>query len=339
MELGFIGLGRMGGNMVRRLHRGGHRCHIFSIDAAERAALAAETGAVAADSIAALVAGLATPRTVWLMVPAGKVTQSVVDELAGLLSPGDVVIDGGNSYFKDSVAHAKALSAKGIDFLDCGTSGGLFGLERGYSLMVGGAAASVDRNAPIFECLAPGIDTAPRTPARAGMDPVQAESGWLHCGPPGAGHYVKMVHNGIEYGMMQAMAEGFALFASAGSDIVAADYRYCFDLPAIAEVWRRGSVVSSWLLDLGADALADDPSLASFSPRVADSGEGRWTLEAAIEQGTSVQVLAAALFARFRSHDDAAISDRMLSALRYKFGGHSGMPTGVAPVAIGKTPK
>lgn len=325
MEIGFIGLGRMGGNMVRRLRGGGHACLIYSIDAAERSALAAETGAVAADSLASLVAAMAAPRTLWLMVPAGRITQGVVDELAALLSPGDCMIDGGNSYFKDTVARAEALAVHGIDYVDCGTSGGLFGLERGYSLMIGGVQAAVDRNAPIFASLAPGIATAARTPARDGGPIAPGEEGWLHCGPPGSGHYVKMVHNGIEYGMMQAFAEGFALFASAAAESVPENYRYRLDMPAIAEVWRRGSVVSSWLLDLGADALADDPSLVSFSPRVADSGEGRWTVIAGVEQGVSLPVIAASLFERFSSHDDAAIDSRVISALRAKFGGHKGV--------------
>ncbi len=328
MEIGFVGLGRMGGNMVRRLSKGGHRCHIYSIDPAERAALAAETGAIAADSLAALVSGLSAPRTLWLMVPAGKVTQSVIDELTPLLSPGDTVIDGGNSYFKDSAARAAALNASGIDFLDCGTSGGLYGLERGYSLMIGGDQAAVDRNVPIFACLAPGMALARRTPARAGGPIAPGEEGWLHCGAAGAGHYVKMIHNGIEYGMMQAFAEGFALFASASAETVPVEHRYQLDLAAIAEVWRRGSVVSSWLLDLGADALAEDPALVSYSPRVADSGEGRWTVIAGVEQGVSVPVIAASLFERFSSHDDAAVDARLLSALRAKFGGHKGVPKG-----------
>jgi 6-phosphogluconate dehydrogenase len=327
MELGFVGLGKMGGNMVRRLSKGGHSCHIFSIDAGERLALSAETGAVAADSLAALVSGLTAPRTVWLMVPAGAITQGVIDQLAPLLGPGDTIIDGGNSLFKDSAARAAALLTKGIAFLDCGTSGGLFGLERGYSLMIGGEAGAVARNTPIFACLAPGIATAARTPAREGGPSAPGEDGWLHCGPAGAGHYVKMVHNGIEYGMMQAFAEGFALFASAGAETVPEAIRYDLDLAGIAEVWRRGSVVSSWLLDLGADALAEDPKLETYSPRVADSGEGRWTVQAAVEQGVSLNVIAAALFARFASHDDAAMDERMLSALRAKFGGHKGVPT------------
>lgn len=326
MQVGFIGLGKMGGNMVRRLIRGGHDCHIYSNKADERAALAAETGAVPAESLTALVGGLSAPRTIWLMVPAGKITQGVIDELAGLLSTGDTIIDGGNSNYRDSVTRAAALAEKGLHFLDCGTSGGLFGLDRGYALMIGGDPAGVEAARPIFETLAPGVDAAPRTPVKDG-GPLQAgEAGWLHCGKAGAGHYVKMVHNGIEYGIMQAFAEGFALFASANDPVVPEERSYAFDLPAIAEVWRRGSVVSSWLLDLGAEALAGGKGLQDYSPRVADSGEGRWTLGAAIEQGVSTPVIADALFARFTSHDDAGTANRFLSALRNKFGGHDGVP-------------
>jgi 6-phosphogluconate dehydrogenase len=269
---------------------------------------------------------MTAPRTLWLMVPAGKITQRVIDELAPLLTAGDCIVDGGNSYFKDSAARAATLAVRGLDFIDCGTSGGLFGLERGYSLMIGGPEPAVSRNGPIFACLAPGVGMATRTPARADGPLAPGEEGWLHCGPSGAGHYVKMIHNGIEYGMMQAFAEGFALFASAADESVPEAIRYKLDLAAIAEVWRRGSVVSSWLLDLGADALAEDPDLASFSPRVADSGEGRWTVIAGIEQGVSLPVITASLFERFSSHDDAAIDSRMLSALRAKFGGHKGVP-------------
>ncbi|WP_338465952.1 decarboxylating 6-phosphogluconate dehydrogenase [Novosphingobium sp. ZN18A2] len=322
MHIGFVGLGKMGGNMVRRLTQGGHTCHIFSPIEDERTALADETGAIAAESLEALVKGLAPPRSVWVMVPSGDAVGQVVNDLAGLLEKGDTVIDGGNSHFKDSVARGKLLAESGVDFLDCGTSGGVFGLERGYSLMIGGDAAAVKRNAPIFKALAPGMDAAARTPAREGGAEAPGEAGWLHCGPSGAGHYVKMVHNGVEYGLMQAYAEGFALFASAGGEQVPEDYRYDLDLAAIAEVWRRGSVVASWLLDLGADALADDPSLDRYSPQVADSGEGRWTLDAAIDQGVSVQVMAAALFARFDSRDEKRVADRVLSAMRFKFGGH-----------------
>ncbi len=326
MNLGFVGLGKMGGNMVRRLSRAGHRCHVFSVDAKEREALAEETGALAAGSLADLVKGLSAPRTVWIMVPSGKITQSVVDELAGLLKPDDTIIDGGNSYYRDSVTRAAALADKKITFLDCGTSGGLFGLERGYSLMIGGDDAGVAQALPIFEALAPGVEMAPRTPVFEGKPLAPGEAGWLHCGKAGAGHYVKMVHNGIEYGMMQAFAEGFALFASAGDPPVPEERAYKLDLAGIAQVWRRGSVVSSWLLDLGAEALAGGKGLADYSARVADSGEGRWTMNAAIEQGVATPVMADALFARFTSHDDVGTANRFLSALRNKFGGHDGVP-------------
>ena len=326
MQIGFIGLGRMGGNMVRRLSKGGHQCHVYSNKVEEGTVLAAETGAVAAASLADLVSGLSAPRTVWLMVPAGPITQGVIDELAALMGPGDTIIDGGNSNYRDSVTRAASIAHKGMHFLDCGTSGGLFGLERGYSLMIGGSAEGVAQAMPVFETLAPGVETAPRTPAKE-QGPLQpGETGWLHCGKAGAGHYVKMVHNGIEYGIMQAFAEGFALFASAGDPPVPEERAYQFDLAAIAEVWRRGSVVSSWLLDLGAEALAGGKGLSDYSPRVADSGEGRWTLNAAIEQGVAVPVIADALFARFTSHDDLGTANRFLSALRNKFGGHDGVP-------------
>lgn len=296
MEIGFIGLGRMGGNMVRRLRKAGHDCHIFSPSPEMRNELAAETGAIASDDLASLVASLAQPRAIWVMVPEGSATQSVLSELATLCAAGDAVIDGGNSHFKETVARGKVLAEKGIDLVDCGTSGGVFGLKRGYSLMLGGRAEAVARLRPILDTLSPGIEAAPRTPTLAEGPQAPGEQGWLHCGNSGAGHYVKMVHNGVEYGMMQAFAEGFAMFASANGDTVAEDHRYDFDLAAIAEVWRRGSVVGSWLLDLGADALAEDPTLDRYSAQVADSGEGRWTVEAAIDQRTSVPVLASALF-------------------------------------------
>lgn len=326
MLIGFVGLGRMGGNMVRRLRRGGHQCLVYSNQPEEGAALAAETGASASASLADLVGGLAAPRTVWLMVPAGPVTQAVIDDLAALMEPGDTIIDGGNSHYRDSVVRAAALAGQGLDLLDCGTSGGLFGLERGYSLMIGGSADGVARAMPVFETLAPGIAAAPRTPGKDKGPVLPGEAGWLHCGKAGAGHYVKMVHNGIEYGIMRAFAEGFALCASAAAPPVPDERAYQFDLAAIAEVWRRGSVVSSWLLDLGAEALAGGDGLADYSPRVADSGEGRWMLNAAIEQGVATPVIADALFARFSSHDDAGIANRFLSALRNKFGGHQGVP-------------
>lgn len=322
MEMGFVGLGRMGANMVRRLHNGGHRCHIFSPSAGTREGLAEETGAISFADLTALVRSLPQPRAIWVMVPEGEATQSVLMALRQLCAPGDVIVDGGNSHYKQTVARAREMAESGIDLVDSGTSGGVFGLERGYSLMIGGRVAAVDRLRPVLDTLAPGIEAAPRTPERANGPVAPGEQGWLHCGKSGAGHYVKMVHNGVEYGMMQAFAEGFAMFASAKSEQVPEEHRFEFDLPAIAEVWRRGSVVSSWLLDLGADALAEDPSLARYSAQVSDSGEGRWTVEAAIDQRTSVHVLAAALFSRFASRDQDEVGNRFLSALRNRFGGH-----------------
>lgn len=327
MELGFVGLGRMGGNMVRRLSKAGHHCHIYASSAETREELAGETGATSWPELPALVAALSPPRVIWVMVPAGEVTGRVLSELASLCSPGDVIVDGGNSHFKESARRARALAETGILMVDCGTSGGVFGLTRGYSLMLGGTDEAMVRIAPVLATLAPGIGAAERTPARIGGPVAPGEQGWLHCGKAGSGHYVKMVHNGIEYGMMQAMAEGFALFASARNEVVAEDYRYDLDPAAIAEVWRRGSVVSSWLLDLGADALAANPSLDLYSAEVAESGEGRWTVEAAIDQRTSAQVLAAALFARFASRDADQLGNRFLSALRNKFGGHPSLST------------
>ena len=322
MEIGFVGLGRMGGNMVRRLSRFGHHCLIHSSSSATREALAAETGAIARASLVELVGSLAPPRRVWVRVPAGPATRDVIDELITLCEPGDSIIDGGNSHFKQTVTLAGKGAAAGIDLVDCGTSGGVFGLTRGYSLMLGGPENAVKALASVLDALAPGIAAAPRLELREGHDPAPGERGWLHCGPSGSGHYVKMIHNGIEYGMMQAMAEGFSLLASAGQDTLAAEHQYQLDLAAIAEVWRRGSVVSSWLLDLGAQALAEDPSLRGYSPQVADSGEGRWTIEAAIDQRVSVQVLSAALFERFASRDEEQLGNRFLSALRHQFGGH-----------------
>lgn len=326
MKLGFIGLGRMGSNMVRRLTRGGHDCVIYSRRGETAANLASETEAIVASSLLHLAEELSSPRTIWLMVPAGEATAQVVAELSDILDAGDTIIDGGNSHFKHSVARAEALRTKGIDFLDCGTSGGVFGLERGYSLMLGGDAEVVGRHAGLFATLASGVNAADRTPARANHNLKPAEHGWLHCGPSGAGHYVKMVHNGIEYGMMQAMAEGLAILATAGADALPEAERFDFDLAGISEVWRRGSVVSSWLLDLTADALASEAGLDAYSPRVADSGEGRWTVQAAVDQGTAAPVITAALFARFASHDDAGVAPRILSAMRAQFGGHAGVP-------------
>jgi len=332
MQLGLIGLGRMGANMARRLLRGGHACVVHDQAAEPVRTLAAE-GAVAAMTPNDLVGRLAKPRAVWLMVPAAAV-DAALDALVPALDPGDVVIDGGNSYYRDDIARAERLAVRGLHFVDCGTSGGVLGLERGYCLMIGGEPDIVRRLDPIFATLAPGPGVLARTPGR-GTRGGTAELGYLHCGPSGAGHFVKMVHNGIEYGLMAAYAEGLNILrhADAGSRTQASDaettplrdpaaYRYAFDLPEIAEVWRRGSVISSWLLDLTAAALASDPALDGFAGRVSDSGEGRWTLQAAIDEGVPASLLAAALFARFSSRGGADFQDRILSAMRYGFGGH-----------------
>jgi len=332
MQLGMIGLGRMGANMVRRLMRGGHQCVVHDQAAKAVQDLAAE-GATGALSVKDLAAQLATPRAVWLMVPAAAV-DAALDGLLPVLEAGDIIIDGGNSYYRDDLARAKRLAAKGLHYVDCGTSGGVFGLDRGYCLMIGGEQGVVSRLDPIFATLAPGAGTLIRTPGR-GERAGTAERGYLHCGPNGAGHFVKMVHNGIEYGMMAAYAEGLNILrhANVGSGTGATDaettplrdpaaYRYAFDLPEITEVWRRGSVIASWLLDLTAAALAADPALEGFAGRVSDSGEGRWTLEAAIDEGVPASVLAAALFGRFSSRGGADFQDRVLSAMRYQFGGH-----------------
>ena len=319
MHIGMIGLGRMGANMVRRLMRGGHDAVAFDLNPDRARELAAE-GAIPAATLDALIAALPAPRIVWLMVPAGEPTEQMVMAVADRLSPGDVIIDGGNSNFKDDVRRAATLAARHIDYVDVGTSGGLWGLDRGYSLMVGGPPAVVARLDPIFRTLAPGHDDTPPTPGRAGGG--TAEQGYLHCGPAGAGHFVKMVHNGIEYGLMQAYAEGFDILRHAGDAHLPADQRYDFNLADIAEVWRHGSVVGSWLLDLTASALAEDPDLAGFTGHVQDSGEGRWTIEAAIAEAVPVEVLASALFARFRSRQDHTFAEKVLSAMRFKFGGH-----------------
>ena len=320
MQLGMIGLGRMGGNIVRRLLRAGHDCVVFDCDPAPGRALAAE-GARVAESPKALVAALAPPRAVWVMLPAGEPTEAALRELADLLSPGDVAIDGGNSFWKDSIRRGAMLRERGLHFLDIGTSGGVWGLARGYCLMIGGEAAVVERLDPIFRALVPGRASAPPTPGRAGRDP-RPEEGYVHAGPNGAGHFVKMVHNGIEYGMMQAMAEGLDLLAHADSPSLPEAHRLSLNLPDIAEAWRRGSVVASWLLDLTAQALAQDPELAGFSGTVGDSGEGRWTVQAAVEAGVPAHVLAAALWARFASRDADRFAGKVLSAMRKGFGGH-----------------
>jgi len=327
MQLGMIGLGRMGANMARRLMRGGHQCVVYDRSADAVKALAAD-GAAGADSLAALVRGLAKPRAVWVMVPAGAPTESTVMELGSLLEAGDTVIDGGNSYFKDDIRRAQALAARHVTYVDAGTSGGVFGLERGYCMMVGGDTAVVQRLDPIFKTLAPGRGTVERTPGRDQHPGGTAEDGYLHCGPVGAGHFVKMVHNGIEYGIMQAIAEGFDIMRGAGNPTVAEDHRFDLPVAEIAEVWRRGSVLSSWLIDLTARALLDDPALSKFSGHVEDSGEGRWTVQAAIEEAVPAEVIAASLFTRFRSRQDATFAEKVLSAMRFQFGGHVERPTG-----------
>lgn len=333
MQLGMIGLGRMGANLVRRLMRGGHDCIVYDVSASAIEELESD-GATAAHSLAEMVEKLETPRAVWIMVPAGYV-QGAVDQLAGLLGSDDVIIDGGNSFYRDDVDRAKALAPKGIHYLDVGTSGGVFGLDRGYCLMIGGETAIVERLDSIFATIAPGVDAAERTPGRGGT-PTPAENGYLHCGPSGAGHFVKMVHNGVEYGLMAAYAEGLNVLrnadvGAAGHEVDAETaplrdpeyYTYDLDIPDIAEVWRRGSVIGSWLLDLTASALAKSPDLAGFSGRVSDSGEGRWTVNAAIDEGVPVPVLAAALYERFSSRGEAGFADQVLSAMRKEFGGHA----------------
>ncbi len=338
MQLGMIGLGRMGANLTRRLMRDGHDMVVWNQDPAPIAALAAE-GAVGAESPADLVAKLARPRAVWVMVPAA-VTGQVVRDVAALLEEGDTIIDGGNSYYRDDIARAAELAPKGIHHVDVGTSGGVFGLDRGYCLMIGGEDDVVSRLEPIFATIAPGVDAAERTPGRSG-EPAKSEHGYLHCGPNGAGHFVKMVHNGIEYGIMAAYAEGLDILknADAGLRDRAGDaetapldhpefYRYTIDTAEVAEVWRRGSVVGSWLLDLTASALHESPGLEDFSGRVSDSGEGRWTSIAAIEEGIPAYVLSAAVYERFSSRGDGTYANRVLSAMRKQFGGHVELPAG-----------
>jgi len=330
MQLGMIGLGRMGANMARRLMRGGHQCVVYDRSADTVKALAAE-GATGSDSLKALARGLARPRAVWIMVPAGAPTEGTVMELADLLEPGDTVIDGGNSFFKDDIRRAKALAAKQLHYIDAGTSGGVFGLERGYCMMIGGETSTVTRLDPIFKTLAPGIGNVERTPGReqrTGAAAGTAEDGYLHCGPVGSGHFVKMVHNGIEYGIMQALAEGFDIMRGAGNETVAEEHRFTLPVAEIAEVWRRGSVLSSWLVDLTAKALIEDPALSKFSGHVQDSGEGRWTVMAAVEEAVPADVIATSLFTRFRSRQEQSFAEKVLSAMRFQFGGHVERPTG-----------
>jgi len=334
MQLGMVGLGRMGANLVRRLMRDGHRCVVYDVNADAVAGLVAE-GATGADSLADFVAKLEAPRAAWLMLPAA-ITGKILDELVELMSPGDTVIDGGNSYYRDDIARAKALAPKQIHYMDVGTSGGVWGLERGYCLMIGGEDGPVERLDPIFRTIAPGLlaDTVEATPSR--KPGGTAQEGYLHCGPAGAGHFVKMVHNGIEYGMMAAIAEGLSIIkhANAGMEEVETDaettpltdpaaYQYEINVGEVAEVWRRGSVVSSWLVDLTASALAKSPDLADFAGRVSDSGEGRWTVLAAVEEGVPAPVITASLYQRFESRALGLFTDQLLSAMRSEFGGHA----------------
>jgi len=332
MQVGMIGLGRMGANMVRRLLHGGHDCVVHDVSAAAVQALVGD-GAIGATSLDAFVERLSKPRVVWLMVPAG-VVDATLESIVPRLERGDIIVDGGNSYYRDDVDRAGRLAGQGLHYVDCGTSGGVFGLERGYCLMIGGEPDIVRHLDPLFATLAPGPGDVPRTPGRQQRRGT-AEMGYLHCGPSGAGHFVKMVHNGIEYGLMAAYAEGINILrhADVGKGTRTTDaettplrdpvyYQYEFDLADVAEVWRRGSVVASWLLDLTAAALASDPHLERFTGRVSDSGEGRWTLDAAIDEGVPAHVLAASLFERFSSRGEAEFQDRLLSAMRFEFGGH-----------------
>ena len=320
MQLGMIGLGRMGANMVRRLMRGGHECVAWDLSPDNVKAIASE-GAIGAASIDDLIAKLNQPRAIWIMVPAGDATEKTVNELAARLEAGDIIIDGGNSYFKDDARRARELKAKGINYMDVGTSGGVWGLERGYCMMIGGPQATAEHLDPIFKTLSPGRGNITRTPGRDNSQGT-AEDGYLYCGPSGAGHFVKMIHNGIEYGLMQAYAEGFDIFRNANSKELPEEIRYDLNLADIAEVWRRGSVVSSWLLDLTAMALIEEPNLDSYSGFVQDSGEGRWTIQAAIEEAVPAEVLSAALYTRFRSRQEHTFAEKILSAMRKKFGGH-----------------
>jgi 6-phosphogluconate dehydrogenase len=320
MQVGMVGLGRMGGNMARRLMRGGHQIVGYASDPAGVKTIAAD-GGTGTTTLDDLVRALKPPRVVWVMVPAGAATEQVVTDLAKRLSSGDTIIDGGNSFYKDDVRRMMMLRPAGIHFVDVGTSGGVWGLERGYCLMIGGEPEIVERLEPIFKTLAPGSGSVPRTPGREAVGGT-AEQGYLHCGPAGAGHFVKMIHNGIEYGLMQAYAEGLDILKNAGSNTLEPDLRYELSIRDIAEVWRRGSVVSSWLLDLTAQALTENSTLSNYTGVVADSGEGRWTVMAAVEEGVPADVLSASLYTRFRSRQDHTFAEKVLSAMRQKFGGH-----------------
>jgi 6-phosphogluconate dehydrogenase len=338
MELGIVGLGRMGANMARRLMRDGHKIVAYDVNPEAVAELVGE-GATGASSLQDLAATMTAPRSVWVMVPAGEITEETVEGVAAVLERGDAIIDGGNSYYRDDIRRAALVGEQGIDYIDCGTSGGVFGLERGYCLMIGGPDGAVERLDPIFASLAPGVASAERTPGRSG-DPSPSENGYLHCGPNGAGHFVKMVHNGIEYGMMAAYAEGLNVLKNANAGKVSREadaetapldhpefYQYDLDLPEVAEVWRRGSVVGSWLLDLTAAAMQESPGLDDFSGRVSDSGEGRWTAIAAIDEGVPTPVLTTALHERFYSRGLGDFGDKVLSAMRKQFGGHDEKPS------------
>ena len=338
-EIGMVGLGRMGANMARRLMADGHRVVAFDVNPDAVEALAKE-GAEGASSLEDLASKLKAPRAVWIMVPAGEITEETVESVARVLDEGDAIIDGGNSYYRDDIRRAKKVAESGIDYLDCGTSGGVFGLERGYCLMIGGPDQAYERLVPVFETLAPGVDSAERTPGRKGK-PSSAEQGYLHCGPNGAGHFVKMVHNGIEYGIMAAYAEGLNILKGADAGLKQRDadaetapldnpeyYEYELDIPEVTELWRRGSVVGSWLLDLTAAAFQKSPDLSEFAGRVSDSGEGRWTSIAAIDEGVPAPVLTTALYERFYSRGLGDFADQILSAMRNQFGGHDEKPSG-----------
>jgi 6-phosphogluconate dehydrogenase len=338
MELGMVGLGRMGANMARRLMRDGHRCVVYDVNPDAVSELAGE-GAEGASSLADLASKLSAPRSVWVMVPAGEITEKTVEDVAAALDSGDAIVDGGNSYYRDDIRRAAKVREQGLDYVDCGTSGGVFGLDRGYCLMIGGPDGAVQRLDPIFASLAPGVESAERTPGRSG-DVSPSENGYLHCGPNGAGHFVKMVHNGIEYGVMAAYAEGLNILKNANAGKVQREadaetapleqpeyYQYDLDLPEVTEVWRRGSVIGSWLLDLTAASMQESGDLSDFTGRVSDSGEGRWTSIAAIDEGVPAPVLTTALYERFSSRGLDDFADKVLSAMRKQFGGHDEKPS------------